>query len=58
MAPVNEIAYEAIKDEKLKFAYRILDAMDEIVSFVGTRLNWEEPGEYLDYFSYIQVPST
>lgn len=49
MAPIDEIAYKAIKDEKLKFAYKILDAKDEIVSFVGTRLKWKEPGKYISF---------
>lgn len=49
MAPINEIAYRAIKDEKLRFAYKIVDAKDEIVSFVGNRLDWKESGEYISF---------
>lgn len=49
MAPISETAWKAIKDEKLKFAYKILDTKDEIALFVGNRLNWEEPGKYVTF---------
>lgn len=49
MAPINDLAFKAIKAEKYNFASKILDLKDAIASFVGTRLSWKEPGEYISF---------
>ena len=50
MAPYDFIAEKNIKDERLAFAYKLLDAREDIVSFVDSRLGWNRAGEYDGFF--------
>ena len=50
MAPYDFIARKNVKDERLAFAYRILDARDDIVSFVDSCLGWNGAGKYDGFF--------
>ncbi|KAF4414802.1 Protein kinase-like domain protein, partial [Fusarium austroafricanum] len=46
MAPFDEIWKKNAQDEALKFAGKIFDAKDTIVSFVDNRLGWEGSAQY------------
>jgi len=46
MAPYDFIAEKNIRDERLAFGHKLLDARDDIVSFVDNRLGWNGAGEY------------
>jgi hypothetical protein len=50
MAPYDFIAEKNIKDERLAFAHKLLDAREDIVSFVDNRLGWNGTGKYDGFF--------
>ncbi|KAH6646918.1 hypothetical protein BKA67DRAFT_580918 [Truncatella angustata] len=50
MAPYDFIAEKNNQDERLAFARKLLDARDEIVSFVDSRLKWDGAGKYDGFF--------
>lgn len=49
MAPYDFIAKRNADDERLAFARKLIDAKDDIVSFVDKRLEWNGAGEHDDF---------
>jgi hypothetical protein len=50
MIPFDFIAQKNTQEAQLAFIRKFVKAKQEIVSFVNSRLGWNEAGEFLDYF--------
>lgn len=50
MAPYDFIAEKNAKDEQVAFVRRLVQAVDEVVSFVDKRLGWSRAGKRDVYF--------
>ncbi len=50
MAPYDFIAERNVKDRRLAFARKLIQAVDDIVSFVDNRLGWNGAGRYDGFF--------
>jgi hypothetical protein len=50
MAPYDFIMEKNIKDKRLAFGQKLLNAREDIVSFVNNRLGWNRAGKYDGFF--------
>lgn len=49
MAPNNNISYDELDAARLEGVMKVIDTREEIVAFVGVRLNWKEPAGFIDW---------